>query len=77
MEIQPQMNTDKSSVFICIHLWLIPTRLTLRCARKPYSCVAVIHELPPWRVMFCVSPDPQKPNFCKKSHVADILQHSQ
>ncbi len=32
-------------------------RTYARCSRKPYSCVAVIHELPLRRVIFCVSPD--------------------
>ena len=36
---------------------LLFTRTYARCDRKPYSCVAVIHELPQMRVMFCVSPD--------------------
>ncbi len=34
-----------------------PIRTYARCDRKPYSCVAVIHELPQMRVMFCVSPN--------------------
>ncbi len=38
-------------------LYLTNTGLTLRCGRKPYSCVAVIHELPQMHVMFCVSPE--------------------
>ncbi len=32
-------------------------RTYARCDRKPYSCVAVIHELPLRRVMFYVSPE--------------------
>ncbi len=36
------------------HLYFV--RTYARCDRKPYSCVAVIHELPQMRVMFCVSP---------------------
>ncbi len=35
---------------------LIVFRTYAICDRKPYSCVAVIHELPQMRVIFCVSP---------------------